>query len=442
MEDIKKGVVTNRIEEIQDIIERMPRNTGRLVVWIVLGLAILLLLFGWLIKYPEMAKGSITISAKISPVKLVSKTSGKLKLLKCKTEDYVREGEIFALIESSADLHDILTIDSLLKNFNPEKSIDKDILSQFPRNLNLGEMTEIYFRFLNALELKVRFPANNNYQFQKEDNKLAIQSQNEILKHLDSLNLIKEKRKKIVNNLLQKDSLQYYQIKGIAETEFEKTKLDYYNSLENSLTIQKDITNTKNQVKVLNNKYNQLNLDQESYGQKNGIDLVSSCGTLKYGVRQWLMNNTFKAPFSGKLEFLDFWKQNDFVESGRELFSILPEKNYLEGNVYLPISGAGNVKVGQHVNIKLDNFPFNQYGIINGNVKSVSLLACKKVNLSENQSTYAYLVTVELPNNLTTNYGTNLGFQYEIKGVAEIITDKRRLIERLFDNLKYIAKIK
>jgi len=271
---------------------------------------------------------------------------------------------------------------------------------------------------------------------------LAIQSQNEILKHLDSLNLIKEKRKKIVNNLLQKDSLQYYQIKGIAETEFEKTKLDYYNSLENSLTIQKDITNTKNQVKVLNNKYNQLNLDQESYGQKNGIDLVSSCGTLKYGVRQWLMNNTFKAPFSGKLEFLDFWKQNDFVESGRELFSILPEKNYLEGNVYLPISGAGNVKVGQHVNIKLDNFPFNQYGIINGNVKSVSLLACKKVNLSENQSTYAYLVTVELPNNLTTNYGTNLGFQYEIKGVAEIITDKRRLIERLFDNLKYIAKIK
>jgi len=146
MEDIKKGVVTNRIEEIQDIIERMPRNTGRLVVWIVLGLAILLLLFGWLIKYPEMAKGSITISAKISPVKLVSKTSGKLKLLKCKTEDYVREGEIFALIESSADLHDILTIDSLLKNFNPEKSIDKDILSQFPRNLNLGEMTEIYFK--------------------------------------------------------------------------------------------------------------------------------------------------------------------------------------------------------------------------------------------------------------------------------------------------------
>ena len=61
----------------------------------------------------------------------------------------------------------------------------------------------------------------------------------------------------------------------------------------------------------------------------------------------------------------------------------------------------------------------------------------------QQQSTAAaYLVVIDLPHSLTTNYGTNLGFQYEIKGAAEIITSKRRLLERLFDNLKYIAKVK
>ena len=442
MEINQKKITTKRTEEIQDIIERMPQNSGRIVLWIIIGLTVLLLLFGWIIKYPEVSVGSITISANISPVKLVSKTSGKLILLNHRTNEIVKEGEIFALIESSADLRDILTIDSLLKNLDPQKPLEKVELSQFPRNLNLGEMTDTYYRFLNALELTIQFPANQNYQFQKEENKLSIQSQNDILSQLDSLRLIKEKTKRTITNLLLKDSLQYYQIKGIAETELDKTKLEYYNSLENSLSIQKDITSTRNQVKTLNNKHKQLTLDQQNYEQKTAIELISSCGGLKYGIRQWLLNYTFKAPFNGKLEFLDFWKQNDFIESGKELFSILPQKNYLVGNVYLPVSGAGKVKIGQHVNIKLDNFPSGQYGIIDGNVKSVSLLAGKKINISESQTTNAYLVTIELPNSLTTNYGTNLGFQYELKGVAEIITDKRRLIERLFDNLKYIAKVK
>lgn len=33
-------------------------------------------------------------------------------------------------------------------------------------------------------------------------------------------------------------------------------------------------------------------------------------------------------------------------------------------------------------------------------------------------------------------------FRYEIKGVAEIVTERRKLLEQLFDNLKYIASKK
>ncbi|MFC3365094.1 hypothetical protein ACFOG5_18110 [Pedobacter fastidiosus] len=47
---------------------------------------------------------------------------------------------------------------------------------------------------------------------------------------------------------------------------------------------------------------------------------------------------------------------------------------------------------------------------------------------------------VDFPNQLTTNYGTTLEAKAEAKGSAEIITNDRRLIERLFDNLKYVMK--
>jgi len=38
---------------------------------------------------------------------------------------------------------------------------------------------------------------------------------------------------------------------------------------------------------------------------------------------------------------------------------------------------------------------------------------------------------------LTTNYGETLDFRHEIGGTADIVVKERRLIQRLFDNLKY-----
>jgi len=49
-------------------------------------------------------------------------------------------------------------------------------------------------------------------------------------------------------------------------------------------------------------------------------------------------------------------------------------------------------------------------------------------------------VVVELPEQLKTNYGTSLSFKHDIKGMAQILVKKRKLIERLFDNLKYLVR--
>ena len=47
------------------------------------------------------------------------------------------------------------------------------------------------------------------------------------------------------------------------------------------------------------------------------------------------------------------------------------------------------------------------------------------------------MVVVELPRELATNYSQKLQFKPNISGTADIIVNKRRLIERLFDNLRY-----
>ena len=107
--------ISKKTEEVQDIIDRMPSKTPRIVASIVISLASLLLFFGWAISYPESVTGVVTITAQMPPVRLIAPTSGKLHLLKHKNGSTINGGEIIAVIESGADFNNILLLDSLLQ---------------------------------------------------------------------------------------------------------------------------------------------------------------------------------------------------------------------------------------------------------------------------------------------------------------------------------------
>ena len=57
----REGGSARRSEEIVDIVDRMPMAFGRWVALSVLIFAALLLIFGWVIKYPDTVTGYIKI---------------------------------------------------------------------------------------------------------------------------------------------------------------------------------------------------------------------------------------------------------------------------------------------------------------------------------------------------------------------------------------------
>ena len=107
----------------------------------------------------------------------------------------------------------------------------------------------------------------------------------------------------------------------------------------------------------------------------------------------------------------------------------------MHGEVAIASDGAGKVRSGQKVNVKLSDFPYDEYGILVARVIGVSKLTAQK-KTSDGNLIGVYLVQVDFPDGLTTNFGKKLSLNFESKGSAEILTRPRRLIERLFDNLK------
>ena len=100
----------------------------------------------------------------------------------------------------------------------------------------------------------------------------------------------------------------------------------------------------------------------------------------------------------------------------------------------MPIANSGKVKTGLFATIRLDNFPFQEYGVLEGTVQNIAAVP-QKGKESDN-----YLLRIAVNDSLRTTYHKYLPFQQEMVGSANITTESRRLIARFFDRLNDLLK--
>ena len=434
-----KTLNENRTEEVASIIERMPTKFGTTISAVVIGLVLLLLLFGWLIKYPSILTGQIVINTRQAPVKLVASTAGNIVLLKKKSGAGVKTGDYIAYIKNEANLKDVQLLKKMVYNTNIHNVSYKDHRHSFPENLSLGEINNKYFNYLNALYQYLDYTIQQPYEVQKQINQKLLELQFKKFDQLKNDFLNQNIKYKTSQSLFRKDSTLY--AKSVtSKADIEHSIIAKANSELDYNAIDKEINNTSYQINEAQNKAQVIAIEKTSKERELIISMFNNYYDLIDAIKKWERNYIFKAPIDGKVDFLSFIKSNDYIQSGQELFKIIPVNNQIIGQVNLPENGSGKVKVGQSVIIKLNNYPYNEYGSIKGKVKRISLVTNQQT-LSDNQNKVnSYLVDVNLPFGLKTNYGVELNFHAEAKGTAEIVTQDRRLIERFFDNLRYKFK--
>jgi len=159
--------------------------------------------------------------------------------------------------------------------------------------------------------------------------------------------------------------------------------------------------------------------------------LIEAMNILKSRLAYWEQTFVIRTPIIGRVSFTNFWSKNQQVKKDEIVFTVIPEEQSLIiGRISLPVKGAGKVAAGQKVNIRFENFPYMEYGFIRGSVKSISLIP-------NNEN---YIVEVDLPQDMLTNYNIQLKFSQEMKGSAEIITEDLRLIQRFINPVKSLLK--
>lgn len=427
-----------RSEELDDIIDRMPMNFGR---WVALSVTIfvaLFLLFGWIIKYPDMVTGQIKINALNPTIRLVTNKTGNLLLLSQKAQEEVKKGEYIAVIQNSASIEDMQRIANLIDKVNLDNIPLTTLRDTFPDKISLGEINPQYYAFLSALKAQCDYHRQNVYEKQKENISTGIEWKKKVIQEAEKSQKTAKERMEVAHKWLERYiSLDQKEI-ATYEYETDQMKNNYLSTVQNVQNINREITSTRMQITEAYHQLEQLEIEQKEKERNLDVELLSTYQNLKANITVWEQKYVFKAPLDGKVEFLKFIANGQFVQAGDAIFGIIPKENHVYGQVLLPTKGAGKVKPKSKVVIKLENYPYMEYGYIEGYVSSISLVT--QTQKTAESTIETYLINVELPNGLKTNYEENLDFKYELGGTADIIVKDRRLIERLFDNLKYQTK--
>jgi len=427
-EEIENDLEINSFE-VNDLISNRPAFIVRKGNSLFLIIILVLLAFSWVIKYPNIIRGTIRLSAVNYPKLVVSKVDGRVDSILVKNDQEVVDGQAMAFIHSTAKHATVYSLLNWISRVEPFVNLDSLAILKSDSLPNLSELGEIQSSFedFQVSYKEVKNILNNGYY------QVKLKTMEMDLRYLDYM----EQNFKQQQYLLEKDC----KLQEIEFTANEKlaadgivTKIEL-NQNESKLISKKQILQIllaqeiSNDLAVEAKKKEILDLQNEiaTFHEKFRYSLF----TLKSKIMSWIQEYVVVAPENGRVLFTSFLQQNQLVSKGQDLFYVGPNDGKYYGQMLVPQSGFGRIRPNQKVIIMIESFPSNEYGYLKGVVSYISRVATSRDS---------FLLKVDLLNGLTTNYGKTIEFRNGLKGETQIITDNRRLIDRFLLQIENVVR--
>ena len=419
-----------RSEEVQEILTKVPNWMIRWGNTLILILILVLLFISWFVKYPDVINTQIIITTSTPPEKIYTNTTGKFETFLAIDNTLVTKGDILGVIENSASYKDVLLLKSIIDTIDIYKETFEFPIDKIPPMI-LGDISTSYAQFENDYS---EYTLNQKYEPYKSENlanKVSIIEAKGRLQILLSQKELSLKELRYKKNDLErargvfKKGVISAQAKELKEVEFLQAQKSHSNLLSSISQMRELIANSNKNLKGSTIKKTQNDIRLQKKAKQSFL-------YLKKAIKDWEKQYALIASINGKISFLNYWDKNQTTKAGDLIFTIIPQENvtYI-GKIKAPAANSGKIKKLQKVQIKLLNYPADEFGELNGKIKSISLIPDEKGN---------YAIDVAIPQNLVTTYQKQIAFRQEMQGSAAIITEDLRLIERFFYQLKNIIK--
>ena len=201
------------------------------------------------------------------------------------------------------------------------------------------------------------------------------------------------------------------------------------------LAVKRDLESRESELAALQLRYaNQLSqLQREQAGAAQDLSTTESA-----------METRVVAPIDG-IATAPFVDPGQRVEPGRLLVHVVPASSQLVAQLHAPSRSAGFVRPGTEVRMRLHAFPYQKFGLAQGQVVSVSRTAVAAADVTTHgvptsHSEAHYLITVALTTPMFQGRHPNLVLQSGMQLDADLMSEKRKLYEWALAPLRSLSR--
>lgn len=414
---------------VDDIVSEVPSWPVRRGAATMLIVVLVALATAWFVQYPDKISAPISLTTDQAPVRVSAPVSSRIEALFVGEKELVQKGDVLGVLENPAVYDDVQaliqwkeSVDALLGDGASWAEVPEP-----PKGLEVGAIQEPYLSLMQALS-DFRSFVKDPY---REAKRTSLEGQ---LREYRQQVKTQERQEKLLQDELAiareevERRQRLYEDDYIPEAEYEQARskvLQLRNRAE-----ELEMAQATNRIRISEIESQLLDLDQRQTDQRRTLRLMVQKANESFAsaLNRWRQTYLLSAPQSGVVSFSEIVQEGQYVTASQSLLAIVPESGDVYGRLMLPASNVGGVEVGQEVRIATQRPPASKVGKINGQVEDISLVAGEE----------SYLVRVALPKGLTTEFGHDLDFRQEMPANADVITDRRRLLVRVFDWLRYL----
>lgn len=367
-----------------EIIERPAHKAGTVIIIGIFTLLIGAIIWACVSEIDVVitASGSVQPIGNLNVIK--SYSGGTVKSINVSEGEFVNQGDV--LIELDAE----------------SLEIDTDQLQKQQKILEAQR--EIYQKINGGSDLsEVKI---NDYSYELRTYIQAILDSDTGYRNSLS-NYENEKRAAEINKEIAELQLEQYRNSGMdRQIKIQELSVQQYAlSVENA---ELKISNLKAQyssqvnanISEINNKIDEIQVNLEKY-------------------RMSMEYQSITAPVSGYVNSVSVNTLGETVTAAQQLVTIVPDNTPNEMLCYIKNTDIADIELGMNAEIKLEAYPYNKYGTVNGTVKYIS-----PSSFANEQLGSVYIVKLEL-----SNSNENIKIISGLSGAVEIKTDKRTVMD-------------
>lgn len=414
--------------EAQEILGRIPSWIVRWGVTVIFAIFAGILLGCYFIRYPDTVEAPVVITTVNPPADLVARYDGLIDSIYVAEGQQVEQGALVAVLRNAADRRDVQLLSEHLARTIDLPASESIAEAWLERDYTLGELQSAFADFQSKCRDYRHYLATDLIGRKQELLRQQIAKNREYYTKLQRQQTLLTEDLAYQRTIHRRDSLLYAEA-VISAADFETSSQNLLAKQNAGAGFEATLTSTELQIIQSEQQIVELSLQRENERAEYERSLNQSRQQLMAQIAQWRQQYVLEAPAAGRVTLLSYWSENQHVSVGDKLASILPEgTTEVIGRMQVPTAGFGKVASGQRVNVKLNGYPYMEFGVLRGTIRTLS--AVPEQVQTQNGAAAVYIAEVIFPDGMQTTYKKELPMIQQMDGTAEIITEDMRLISR------------